>query len=196
VTAADVALPLIGKIVFDTYLNGSQILELAVKAGTDAVIPGYGLLSENADFAAAVEAMGLIWIGPTPEQMRDLGLKHRAREIALSAGIPVVPGSDRLVPSLEDAIKEAEKIGYPVMAKSTAGGGGIGLQRCSDVSALRGTFDSVRRLGQANFGDDGVFIEHLLIVHGTLRCMSLAMAQDGFSVLVSATAPCGVEIKR
>jgi urea carboxylase/allophanate hydrolase len=94
----------------DTYLNGSRILDLAVKAGTDAVIPGYGFLSENADFAAAVEAMGLIWIGPTPEQMRDLGLKHRAREIALSAGIPFVPGSDRLVPSLEDAIKEAEKI--------------------------------------------------------------------------------------
>ncbi|KAJ5518559.1 Urea carboxylase [Penicillium expansum] len=162
VTAADIALPLDGSTVSDTYLNGKQILAMAIKANADAVIPGYGFLSENADFAAAVEAASLVWIGPTPEQMRDLGLKHRARDIAITAGIPVVPGSKGLVTSLEDALVEAEKIGYPVMVKSTAGGGGIGLQRCADIGALREAFDGVRRLGQANFGDDGVFIEHFI----------------------------------
>ncbi|KAJ6030275.1 uncharacterized protein N7446_000663 [Penicillium canescens] len=162
VAAADVALPLAGNTVSDTYLNGKQILDLAINAGADAVIPGYGFLSENADFAAAVEAAGLVWIGPTPEQMRDLGLKHCARDIAITAGIPVVPGSKGLVTSLEDALAEADKICYPVMVKSTAGGGGIGLQRCADIDALQEAFDGVRRLGQANFGDDGVFIEHFI----------------------------------
>ncbi|KAJ5126591.1 Urea carboxylase [Penicillium atrosanguineum] len=159
VTTADVALPLIGNKVSETYLNGKQILNLAAKANADAIIPGYGFLSENAEFATAVEAAGLIWIGPTPEQMSDLGLKHRARDIAIAAGIPVVPGSKGLVTSLEDALIDAEEIGYPVMVKSTAGGGGIGLQRCADIDALREAFDGVRRLGLANFGDDGVFIE-------------------------------------
>lgn len=159
VTAADVAMPLVGDTVSETYLNGRQILHLAAQAGADAVIPGYGFLSENANFAAAVETAGLVWIGPTPEQMSDLGLKHRAREIAIAAGIPVVPGSDGLVTSLEAAVEEANKIGYPVIVKSTAGGGGIGLQRCSNENALREAFDAVHRLGQANFGDDGVFIE-------------------------------------
>ena len=162
ITAADVALPLAGNTVSDTYLNSKQILDLAIKADADAVIPGYGFLSENAEFAAAVEAAGLEWIGPTPEQMSDLGLKHRARDIAITAGIPVVPGSNGLVTSLEGALVEAEKIGYPVMVKSTAGGGGIGLQRCANTDALRETFDGVRRLGQANFGDDGVFIERFI----------------------------------
>ncbi|KAJ5747763.1 uncharacterized protein N7511_009459 [Penicillium nucicola] len=162
VIAANEALPLVGNTVSETYLNGQQILELAIKADADAVIPGYGFLSENAVFAAAIEAAGLVWVGPTPEQMRDLGLKHRARDIAITAGIPVVPGSTGLVTSLEDALAESEKIGYPVMVKSTAGGGGIGLQRCADIDALREAFDSVRRLGEANFGDDGVFIEHFI----------------------------------
>ncbi|KAJ5167414.1 Urea carboxylase [Penicillium canariense] len=162
VTAADVAMRLVGNTVADTYLNCAQILDIAAETGTDAIIPGYGFLSENADFAAAVEAAGLVWIGPTPGQMRKLGLKHRAREIAMAAGIPVLPGSKGLVTSIEDAVTEAETIGYPVMVKSTAGGGGIGLQRCSDEDALREAFDGVRRLGQANFGDDGVFIEHFV----------------------------------
>ncbi|KAF2012988.1 urea amidolyase [Aaosphaeria arxii CBS 175.79] len=162
VTAADTAFPLTGDTVSDTYLNGKQILDIAKEAGADAVIPGYGFLSENSDFAAAVEAAGLIWIGPTPKQMSDLGLKHSAREIAIAAGIPVVPGSQGLVTNIDDALADAEKIGYPIMVKSTAGGGGIGLQRCADAHALREAFDGVRRLGQANFGDDGVFIEHFI----------------------------------
>ncbi|THC99590.1 hypothetical protein EYZ11_000959 [Aspergillus tanneri] len=162
VTAADIALPLEGHTVAETYLNGDQIMQLASRAEAHAVIPGYGFLAENADFAAAVEAAGLVWIGPTPEQMRALGLKHRAREIAIAAGVPVVPGSEDLVSSLDTALEEADRIGYPVMVKSTAGGGGIGLHRCDNADALREAFDGVRQLGQANFGEEGVFIEHFI----------------------------------
>ncbi|KAL3464937.1 urea carboxylase [Aspergillus heterothallicus] len=162
VTTADIALPLKGSTVADTYLNGRQILDLACQSEADAVIPGYGFLAENADFAAAVEEAGLTWIGPTPDQMRELGLKHRARDIAIAAGVPVVPGTKGLVSTVDSAVEEAERIGYPVMVKSTAGGGGIGLYRCDNESALREAFDGVRRLGQVNFGDDGVFIENFI----------------------------------
>ncbi|KAL4792027.1 urea carboxylase [Aspergillus venezuelensis] len=162
VKTADIALPLVGNTVSDTYLNTQQILDLACQSEADAIIPGYGFLAENAEFASAVESAGLIWIGPTPEQMRELGLKHRAREIAIAAGVPVVPGTKGLVSNLNTAVEEAEKVGYPVMVKSTAGGGGIGLYRCDDAVELREAFDDVRRLGKANFGDDGAFIEHFI----------------------------------
>ncbi|KAL2857983.1 urea carboxylase [Aspergillus pseudoustus] len=181
VTTADVALPLVGDTVADTYLNGQQILDLACQSEADAVIPGYGFLAENADFAAAVEEAGLTWIGPSPEQMRELGLKHRAREIAIAAGVPVVPGTKGLVSTVDSALEEAERIGYPVMLKSTAGGGGIGLYRCEDESALREAFDGVRRLGQTNFGDDGVFIEHF-IEHA--RHIEVQVLGDGWGRVV------------
>ncbi|KAL4886986.1 urea carboxylase [Aspergillus karnatakaensis] len=191
VTAADVALPLAGHTVADTFLNSRQILDLACQSEADAVIPGYGFLAENSDFAAAVEAAGLIWIGPTPDQMRELGLKHRAREIAIAAGVPVVPGTKGLVSSLETALKEAEQIGYPVMVKSTAGGGGIGLYRCNDANELREAFDGVRRLGQANFGDDGVFIE-LFIEHA--RHIEVQVLGDGNGrVVIAGERDCSLQ---
>ncbi|KAL4970889.1 urea carboxylase [Aspergillus stella-maris] len=183
VKTADIALPLVGNTVSDTYLNARQILDLACQSEADAIIPGYGFLAENAEFASAVESAGLIWIGPTPEQMRELGLKHRAREIAIAAGVPVVPGTKGLVSSLEIALEEVEKIGYPVMVKSTAGGGGIGLYRCDDAAELREAFDGVRRLGKANFGDDGVFIEHF-IEHA--RHIEVQVLGDGNGLVVSA----------
>lgn len=117
VRIADAAWPLTGETVSETYLSASQILDTAKKAGADAVIPGYGFLAENADFAAQVEEAGLIWIGPIPEQMRDMGLKHRAREIAQAAGVPTVPGSTLLSNSVQ-AVAEAHKIGFPVMVKA------------------------------------------------------------------------------
>ncbi|KXH40553.1 urea carboxylase [Colletotrichum nymphaeae SA-01] len=159
---ADVSLPLEGTSVSETYLNGSQIISLAKEAGVDAIIPGYGFLAENADFASAVEAEGMIWVGPTAEQMRQLGLKHLAREVAIRAGVPVVPGSKHLLKSADEALTEADRIGYPVMLKSTAGGGGIGLKRCDDAASLVEAFESVQRLAQANFGDAGVFVEHFI----------------------------------
>lgn len=159
VSKADLSLKLNGSSVSETYLGMKQILELAVQSSVDAIIPGYGFLSENAEFAAAVEARGMIWIGPTPQQIAELGLKHRAREIAFHAGVPVIPGSDCLLTSVEEAVLEGNKIGFPLMLKSTAGGGGIGLSHCKDVEALVTTFEGVRRQAVANFGDGGVFLE-------------------------------------
>ncbi|POR35569.1 Urea amidolyase [Tolypocladium paradoxum] len=159
---AEMSLRLEGDSVTETYLDGSQVLKLAKSVQADAIIPGYGFLSENAEFAQAVEAAGLVWVGPTPEQMSDLGLKHRAREIAESSGVQVVPGSSKLSTSLEDARQEAEQIAFPLMVKSTAGGGGIGLRRCNDLESLDDAFDAVQRLAAANFGDSGVFLERYI----------------------------------
>ncbi|WQF81972.1 Putative biotin/lipoyl attachment, Carboxyltransferase domain, subdomain A and B, biotin carboxylase [Colletotrichum destructivum] len=180
---ADVSLPLTGTSVSETYLNGVQIIALAKKAGADAIIPGYGFLAENADFASAVEAEGLIWVGPTAEQMRQLGLKHLARDVAIGAGVPVVPGSKHLLKSAEEALDEAERIQYPVMLKSTAGGGGIGLKRCDDAASLVEAFESVQRLAQANFGDAGVFVEHF-IEHA--RHIEVQIIGDGYGRVTSA----------
>ncbi|KAI3326993.1 hypothetical protein HD806DRAFT_531587 [Xylariaceae sp. AK1471] len=144
-----IALRLAGDNVSDTYLNTHQILELARSASVDAIIPGYGFLSENADFARSVEQAGIIWIGPTPDQMLDIGFKHRARDIATEAGLPTIPGSDGLVTSLEHAPQEAERTGYPIMMKGTAGGG----------AAL----ESAQRRGAANFSDSGILLERFIL---------------------------------
>lgn len=162
VKEADTALALGHGSVSSTYLNASKIVNLAVSSGADAVIPGYGFLSENADFALAVEAAGLVWIGPTPEQMQTLGLKHKAREIALRAGLPVVPGSGQILSSLEEALASAETLGYPVMLKSTAGGGGIGIKRCDTPEMIEDAFESIQQLSQNNFGNGGIFLERFI----------------------------------
>ncbi|KAI6372278.1 hypothetical protein MCOR25_003795 [Pyricularia grisea] len=161
VQIADVAWPLVGDTVSETYLSHNQILDAAKETDADAVIPGYGFLAENADFAAKVEEAGLVWIGPTPDQMRDLGLKHRAREIAEAAGVPTVPGTALLNDSAQ-AMAEAGRIGFPVMIKSTAGGGGIGLRVSYDVESLKEDYESVQRLAASNFGDAGVFMERFV----------------------------------
>ncbi|MBV1789394.1 urea carboxylase [Marinobacterium sp. D7] len=142
----------------DTYLNMQRLLQIAADSGAQAIHPGYGFLSENATFVERCEAAGIAFIGPTAEQMQAFGLKHRARELALNAKVPLLPGSD-LLTDLEAAKAEAARIGYPVMLKSTAGGGGIGMQLCRDEADLVGAFDSVKRLGANNFADDGVFLE-------------------------------------
>ncbi|EEY19164.1 urea amidolyase [Verticillium alfalfae VaMs.102] len=162
--------------VSETYLDGQQILILAKESGAEAIIPGYGFLAENADFASQVEAAGLVWIGPTPDQMRKLGLKHLAREVAISAGVPVVPGSKSLLESVDQALAEAERIKYPVMLKSTAGGGGIGLSRCDDAKSLTEAYHSVQRLAEANFGDAGMFVEHFI---ENARHIEVQMLGDG-----------------
>ncbi|KAI0547076.1 urea carboxylase [Xylaria curta] len=161
VQLADVAEALSGNTVTETYLSITQILDLAKRAKADAIIPGYGFLSENADFAAQVEAAGLIWIGPTPEQIHNMGLKHLARNIARDAGVPIVPGTT-LLTSMEDAVREAEKIGYPVMVKSTAGGGGIGIRVAWNKDSLRADFESVKRTASSSFGNTGVFLERYI----------------------------------
>ncbi len=141
-----------------SYLNVDRILEVAQKAGVDAIHPGYGFLSENAGFAERCAAAGIRFIGPTPAQMRAFGLKHTARELARAAGVPLSPGSP-LLKNVEDAALWASRVGYPVMLKSTAGGGGIGLRLCENEAVLAERFASVQRLGESNFSEGGVFLE-------------------------------------
>ncbi|MBC3208338.1 urea carboxylase [Pseudomonas sp. SWRI111] len=141
-----------------TYLAVDKILAIAQQSGATAIHPGYGFLSENAAFAEACEARGIAFIGPTPAQLRVFGLKHTARALAKQHGVPMLEGSD-LLDSLDAALTAAEHVGYPVMLKSTAGGGGIGMRVCRSASELSESFDAVKRLGQNNFSDAGVFIE-------------------------------------
>ena len=142
----------------DTYLNQDKLLAIMGEAGVDAVHPGYGFLSENPGFVERCEAAGIAFIGPTPEQMRAFGLKHTARDIAEQAGVPLLPGTGLLTDQAA-AVTAAQQIGYPVMLKSTAGGGGIGMQICADEPSLLKAWDSVRRLSANNFANDGVFLE-------------------------------------
>jgi len=159
----------------DTYLNMDRILQLAIEVGAQAIHPGYGFLSENATFVERCEATGVAFIGPTAEQMRAFGLKHRARELAEAAGVPLLPGSG-LLADLAAAKAAAADIGYPVMLKTTAGGGGIGMQLCRDVAELEKAFESVRRLGANNFADDSVFLEKFI---SSARHIEVQIVGDG-----------------
>jgi len=141
-----------------SYLNTQQILSVAKNSGCEAIHPGYGFLSENAEFAADCENAGIRFIGPTSEQIKSFGLKHVARELAAKAGAPLLPGTT-LLTDAEEASKAAEQIGFPVMVKSTAGGGGIGLQLCRSATELPERFATVKRLGEANFKQGGVYLE-------------------------------------
>lgn len=158
VTLADEAVCVGAPPAIDSYLNVAAILDAARATGAQAVHPGYGFLSENPDFAEACEAAGLRFIGPRGAQMRAFGLKHTARELASGHGVPLLPGTD-LLADVETALAQAETIGYPVMLKSTAGGGGIGMSLCKDAAQLAAAFDQVVRLGSANFAHAGVYLE-------------------------------------
>lgn len=142
----------------ESYLNGPRIIEVALEHGCDALHPGYGFLSENAEFAQACENAGIAFIGPTATQMQQFGLKHQARALAEAARLPLLPGSE-LLNSLAEAQNAAQTMGYPVMLKSTAGGGGIGMQRCYNAEELQAAFAPVQQLAQKNFADGGVFVE-------------------------------------
>ncbi|MBV7484731.1 urea carboxylase [Bordetella sp. BOR01] len=158
VRQADVAVALGGDKAADSYLRIDRILEAAQSAGAQAIFPGYGFLSESAEFAEACETAGIAFIGPTPRQLREFGLKHRARELAGAAGVPMTPGTGLLADSA-DAQAQAERIGYPIMLKSTAGGGGIGLSRCANADELAAAYAAVQHQGQTFFRDSGAFLE-------------------------------------
>ena len=142
----------------DSYLNVAAILAAARETGAQAVHPGYGFLSEHAGFADACEAAGLRFIGPRGDHMRAFGLKHTARALAAAQGVALLPGTG-LLDDVATALAEADAIGYPVMLKSTAGGGGIGMSLCRDAAQLEAAFESVVRLGNANFAHAGVYLE-------------------------------------
>ena len=158
VTQADEAVCIGPAPASESYLDHKKILEVAREYGAEAIHPGYGFLSENAEFAEICEQQGIAFIGPTGQQMRDFGLKHTARTLAAENNVPLLPGTG-LLDDLEHAKREAIRIGYPVMLKSTAGGGGIGMQLCWTEQELSDAYHSVERLARANFSQGGIFLE-------------------------------------
>lgn len=145
-----------------SYLNIPNIISAAKVTGADAIHPGYGFLAENADFAEMCAASGITFIGPPPSAMETMGSKAKARETMLKAGVPVVPGSEGVVNSEEEALKIAKEIGYPVMIKASAGGGGKGMRAVEDEASLRQALQMARSEAEAAFGDNRIYIEKLI----------------------------------
>ena len=146
----------------DSYLNADNLIEAALGAGAQAIHPGYGFLSENADFAQKCEDNGLVFIGPHPDVIRKLGDKASAKEMAKRAGVPLTPGSDGVLKDVLDAAQWAEKIGYPVMIKASAGGGGKGIRVVECEGELGAAFRSASAEAEANFGDGRLYMEKLI----------------------------------
>jgi acetyl/propionyl-CoA carboxylase alpha subunit len=163
VTDADQAVMIGPAPARDSYLDAARVLDAAESTGADAVHPGYGFLSESAGFAEAVQAAGLIWIGPAPDALRAMGDKQRSREIAARAGVPVVPGSRRFPPGdTEGLTSEAETVGYPLLVKASAGGGGIGMRRVDSADTLEKTVTATQSMATKAFGDGTVFLERFV----------------------------------
>lgn len=154
---------MIGPDPVKSYLNIHRIVNVALDSGCDAVHPGYGFLSENEDFARAVTEAGITYIGPSPDAIRDMGSKTKARETMIAAGVPVIPGSDGELASIEQALELAHGMGYPVMLKAAAGGGGRGIRRCDNDDQLREYYVVTQREAMAAFGSDVLFMEKCII---------------------------------
>jgi acetyl-CoA carboxylase biotin carboxylase subunit len=159
-----------------SYRNTEAILAAAKSTGAQAIHPGYGFLSENADFARAVEANGLIWVGPGADAITAMGDKINARNLMAAAGVPVAPGSHDPAATVDAAIEAATGIGYPVMVKAAAGGGGMGMAVAADEAALRVEFDKVRSFAERMFGDGSVLIERYFprVRHVEVQILGLA----------------------
>ena len=162
VLAADVAVEIGPAHVTKSYLDQDAILAAAKKHGAEAIHPGYGLLSENSEFVHRVEEAGLIFIGPRPEVMELMGDKAQAREFAENAGVPVVPGSDGPVADEEAAIAIAETLGYPVLVKASAGGGGIGMNLAKNEKKLKKAIKTSVRRAESAFGDPAFYVEKFI----------------------------------
>jgi acetyl-CoA carboxylase, biotin carboxylase subunit len=145
-----------------SYLDAAALLEVARKTGAAAVHPGYGFLAENAGFARAVTGAGLIWIGPSPDAIDQMGDKIRARNLMAAAGVPVAPGTTEPVADADAAVAAADEIGYPVMVKAAAGGGGIGMSAALDADALRKAFETARSRAERFFGSPEILLERYL----------------------------------
>jgi urea carboxylase len=162
-------------VVVDSYLDVDAVVAAAVRAGCDAVHPGYGFLAERASAAEAFAAAGVTFVGPSPTHLREFGLKHRARELAAAAGVPLLPASGLLVDAAA-AVEAAADVGYPVVVKATAGGGGIGMRVCADAASLEAAFASAAELALSAFGDAGVYVERYL---AAARHVEVQIVGDG-----------------
>lgn len=160
----------------ESYRNVEAVLAAAKSTGAQAIHPGYGFLSENADFAQAVEASGLIWVGPGADAITAMGDKINARNLMAAAGVPVAPGTTEPAADLAAAVDAAARIGYPVMVKAAAGGGGMGMGIANDEAALRTEFDKVRSFAERMFGDGSVLIERYFprVRHVEVQILGLA----------------------
>ena len=147
----------------DSYLNRDALLTVARATGCDGLHPGYGFLSENADFADACARAGVTFIGPSGDAIRKAGSKSAARELMKAAGVPVTPGSDGPVSSVEDVLAAAKRVGYPVLLKASAGGGGRGIRRCDSAADLPSAYAEAKAEAKACFGDDEMYLEKLVL---------------------------------
>ncbi|MDW3845031.1 biotin carboxylase [Micromonospora sp. BRA006-A] len=159
-----------------SYRNVEAILDAARSTGAEAIHPGYGFLSENADFARTVEGAGLVWVGPGADAISAMGDKINARNLMAAAGVPVAPGTTEPASDLDAAVAAAAEIGYPVMVKAAAGGGGMGMGVAADEAALRTEYDKVRAFAERMFGDGSVLIERYFprVRHVEVQILGLA----------------------
>lgn len=147
----------------DSYLNPQALLSAAIATGCDGLHPGYGFLSENPEFADACAENGITFIGPSGDAIRKAGSKSAARDLMRAAGVPVTPGSDGPVSSVEDALAVAETVGYPVLLKASAGGGGRGIRRCDSAQDLPDAYAAAKAEANACFGNDEMYLEKLVL---------------------------------
>jgi acetyl-CoA carboxylase biotin carboxylase subunit len=191
VTEADEAVLIGPANPAQSYRNTEAILAAAKATGAEAIHPGYGFLSENADFARAVVEHGLVWVGPSPEAITAMGDKINARNLMAAAGVPVAPGTTDPAATVEQAIAEADRIGYPVMVKAAAGGGGMGMAAADDEDALRTEYEKVRAFAERMFGDGSVLIERFFprVRHIEVQILGLA---DG-RVIALGERECSVQ---
>ncbi|MBP5858436.1 acetyl-CoA carboxylase biotin carboxylase subunit [Marivibrio halodurans] len=176
-----------------SYLDKEGLVRAAKEAGCDAVHPGYGFLAENADFAAMVEAAGLVFVGPSAATIRKMGDKAAARAAAIAAGVPVVPGSDGRVASVDAAVEAAETVGYPVMIKAAAGGGGRGIRVAGDEAELRKLAPQAQQEAQAAFGDGGLYLERAIV---EARHIEVQILGDGTRAVHCYERECSLQRRR
>ncbi len=174
-----------------SYLDAAAIIEAARSSGAAAVHPGYGFLAENAGFARQVEAAGLTWVGPGPAAIEQMGDKIRARNLMTKAGVPVAPGSREPLTSAAEAAEEAERIGFPVMVKAAAGGGGIGMSAAASQAELQAAFDTARSRAERFFGSPEILLERYIERARHVEVQILGLA-DG-TVLALGERDCSVQ---
>ncbi|MGZ4282379.1 MAG: biotin carboxylase N-terminal domain-containing protein, partial [Gaiellaceae bacterium] len=147
----------------ESYLKIERLVETAQRAGAGAVHPGYGFLAENASFARAVEDAGLVWIGPPPAAIELMGEKTRARRVMQDAGVPIIPGTTDPVGSVEELLELGGSIGYPLLIKAAAGGGGKGMEVVEGPDGAAKAFETAQRQGQSYFANSDVYVEKLIV---------------------------------
>ena len=181
--------------VAESYLQQETILRVAKETQADGIHPGYGLLSESPTFAQACEDAGIRFIGPTPEQMQAFALKHQARALAEETGVPLLPGTG-VLQNLDQAQEAAKEIGYPIILKSSGGGGGIGMAVCQDDAELFANYEMVSRLARSNFGNEEIFLEKFVSESRHVEVQALGDGKGTCGSLVNETVHFSAAIRR